>query len=85
MLVKELLEKLDHVASEVDYVDFYHDYKEDLFQLGPFKDKNLDMMKKYLNNEVIKFSFQTMCIEYIEYLEDGMLQPMTNVLWIEVK
>lgn len=85
MLVRELLEKLDHAASEVDYIDFYCDGKEELFQLGPFKDENLDMMKKYLDNEVIKFSFQTMCIEYIEYLEDGMLPPMTNVLWIEVK
>lgn len=85
MLVKELLEKLDHAASEVDYIDFYYNGKEELFQLGPFKDENLDMMKKYLDNEVIKFSFQTMCIEYIEYLEDGMLPPMTNVLWVEVK
>ena len=85
MLVRELLEKLDHAASEVDYIDFYCDGKEELFQLCPFKDENLDMMKKYLDNEVIKFSFQTMCIEYIEYLEDGMLPPMTNVLWIEVK
>lgn len=85
MLVKELLEKLDHAASEVDYVDFYHDYKEDLFQLGPFKGENLGMMKKYLDKEVDKFSFQTMCIEYIEYLEDGMLPPMTNVLWIEAE
>lgn len=56
-----------------------------LFNLGPFKDENLDMMKKYLDNEVIKFSFQTMCIEYIEYLEDGMLPSMTNILWIEVE
>lgn len=85
MLVKELLEKLNHAESEVNYIDFYHDYKEDLFQLGPFKDENLDMMKKYLDKEVDKFSFQSMCIEYIEYLEDGMLPPMTNVLWIEVK
>lgn len=85
MLVKELLEKLDCATSETDYIDFYCDYKEELFCLSPFKDENLDTMKKYLDKEVDKFSFQTMCIEYIEYLEDGMLLPMTNVLWIEVK
>lgn len=85
MLVKELLEKLDCAASEVDYVDFYCDGKEELFQLSPFKNENLDMMKKYLDKEVNKFIFQTQCVEYIKYLEDGMLPPMVNVLWIDVK
>lgn len=83
MLVRELLEKLDHAESEVDYIDFYCGYKEELFQLGPFKGENLDIMKKYLNNEVIKFSFQTMCVE--KYPEDKMSPPMVNVLWIEVE
>ena len=85
MLVRDLIEKLDCAASETDYVDFYCNGKEELFCLSPFKNENLDMMKKYLDKEVDKFSFQTTCIEYIEYLEDGMLPPMTNVLWIEVK
>lgn len=85
MLVRELLEKLDHAVSETDYVDFYYDYKEELFCLSPFKDENLDTMKKYLDKEVNKFIFQTQCVEYIKYLEDGMLPPMVNVLWIEVK
>ena len=83
MLVKELLEKFDCVASETDYVDFYG--KEELFCLSPFKNENLNSMKKYLDKEVDKFSFQIMCIEYIEHLEDEMVPPMTNVLWIEIK
>lgn len=82
MLVKELIEKLD-AASETDYVDFYCNGKEELFCLSPFKNENLNSMKKYLDKKVDKFSFQTMCVE--KYPEDKMSPPMVNVLWIEVE
>ena len=83
MLVRELLEKLDHAESEVDYIDFYCGYKEELFCLSPFKNENLNMMKKFLDNEVNNFSFRTMCVE--KYPKDIMSPPMVNALWIEVK
>ena len=66
MLVKELLEKLDCVASETDYVEIIKGNEHHIIPLKDFEE-----YPEYLCKEVKKFNVRT----YEEYSDDFDVPP----------
>lgn len=74
MLVKELLEKLDCVTSETDYVEIIKGNEHHIIPLKDFEE-----YPEYLCKEVKKFNFRT----YEGYIDD--VKHSCKVIEIEVE
>lgn len=85
MKVRDLLGKIDYVDSKLDYADISYNGSDERFELGAFKEENLNKMTGYLDKEVKAFSFWA---DYSDDaygdIDDGMLPIITTTLWIEV-
>jgi hypothetical protein len=86
MLVKELLEKLDYVDSKLDYAVISCNGSDERFELGAFKEENLNKMTGYLDKEVKAFSFWAdHSDDAYGDIDDGMLPLIISTLWIDIE
>lgn len=86
MKVRDLLEKIDYVDSKLDYAVINYSGSDERFELGAFKEENLNKMTGYLDKEVKAFSFWA---DYSDDaygdIDDGMLPLIVTTLWIDIE